>query len=112
MAAPRGFSRRRGVVQEEPHDGVTFHHGRRITDWDQALMWQPKGGVGVISRADGSALFEMGNTRVIAVVYGPESHQHSCSCCSVKFGSHDCILRFDILFLMAVTVIHGLMLQD
>ncbi|KAE8772101.1 Exosome complex component RRP41 [Hordeum vulgare] len=34
-------------------------------------MWQLKGEVGAISRADGSALFEMGNTRVIAAVYGP-----------------------------------------
>ncbi|KAE8803027.1 Exosome complex component RRP41 [Hordeum vulgare] len=34
-------------------------------------MWQLKGEVGVISRADSSALFEMGNTRVIAAVYGP-----------------------------------------
>ncbi|KAE8775360.1 Exosome complex component RRP41 [Hordeum vulgare] len=35
------------------------------------MMWQLKGEVGAISRADGSALFEMGNTRVIAAVYGP-----------------------------------------
>ncbi|KAE8812431.1 Exosome complex exonuclease RRP41 [Hordeum vulgare] len=34
-------------------------------------MRQLKGEVGVVSRADGSALFEMGNTRVIAAVYGP-----------------------------------------
>ncbi|KAE8798400.1 putative exosome component 4 [Hordeum vulgare] len=33
-------------------------------------MRQLKGEVGVVSRADGSALFEMGNTRVIAAVYG------------------------------------------
>ncbi|KAE8782643.1 Enolase 2 [Hordeum vulgare] len=39
-------------------------------------MRQLKGEVGVISRADGSALFEMGNTRVIAAVYGPrEVHE-------------------------------------
>ncbi|OEL28831.1 Exosome complex component RRP41-like protein [Dichanthelium oligosanthes] len=34
-------------------------------------MRQLKGEVGVVARADGSALFEMGNTRVIAAVYGP-----------------------------------------
>ncbi|RCV46538.1 hypothetical protein SETIT_9G539600v2 [Setaria italica] len=34
-------------------------------------MWLLKGEVGVVERADGSALFEMGNTRVIAAVYGP-----------------------------------------
>ncbi|KAM3364641.1 hypothetical protein ACQJBY_014790 [Aegilops geniculata] len=35
-------------------------------DW----MRQLKGEVDIFSRADGSALFEMGNTRVIAAVYG------------------------------------------
>ena len=34
-------------------------------------MRQLKGKVDIFSRADGSALFEMGNTRVIAAVYGP-----------------------------------------
>ncbi|KAE8808123.1 exosome complex component rrp41 [Hordeum vulgare] len=38
-------------------------------------MRQLKGEVGVVSRADGSALFEMGNTRVIAAVYGPREGQ-------------------------------------
>ncbi|KAI4972453.1 hypothetical protein ZWY2020_003378 [Hordeum vulgare] len=67
----QGLLEAQGRGAGEPHDGGTFHHGRRITDWDQALMWQLKGEVGVISRAEGSALFEMGNTRVIAAVYGP-----------------------------------------
>ncbi|KAI5020194.1 hypothetical protein ZWY2020_045082 [Hordeum vulgare] len=39
-------------------------------------MRQLKGEVGVVSRADGSALFEMGNTRVIAAVYGPREIQN------------------------------------
>ncbi|KAE8801295.1 exosome complex component RRP41 [Hordeum vulgare] len=34
-------------------------------------MRQLKGEVGVISRADDSALFEMGNTSFINAVYGP-----------------------------------------
>ncbi|KAM0886122.1 hypothetical protein ACQ4PT_029893 [Festuca glaucescens] len=39
-------------------------------------MRQLRGEVGVVSRADGSALFEMGNTRVIAAVYGPREIQN------------------------------------
>jgi hypothetical protein len=31
--------------------------------------------VGVVAKADGSALFEMGNTKVIAAVYGPHEVQ-------------------------------------
>ncbi|KAL6575668.1 Exosome complex component rrp41 [Orobanche hederae] len=34
------------------------------------------GQIGVVSRADGSALFEMGNTKVIAAVYGPREVQN------------------------------------
>ncbi|XP_020588823.1 exosome complex component RRP41 homolog isoform X2 [Phalaenopsis equestris] len=34
-------------------------------------MRQIRGEVGVVARADGSAVFEMGNTKVIAAVYGP-----------------------------------------
>ncbi|XP_037481051.1 outer envelope pore protein 16-1, chloroplastic-like [Triticum dicoccoides] len=40
---------------------------RGVYDW----MRQLKGEVDIFSRADGSALFEMGNTRVIAAVYSP-----------------------------------------
>ncbi|KAE8797615.1 Phospholipase C 3 [Hordeum vulgare] len=47
-------------------------------------MRQLKGEVGVVSRADGSALFEMGNTRVIAVVYGPREYEHSSIPATVK----------------------------
>ncbi|KAE8791086.1 putative coatomer subunit beta'-3 [Hordeum vulgare] len=51
-------------------------------------MQQLKGEVGVVSRADGSALFEMGNTRVIAAVYGPREeysqYEHSSIPATVK----------------------------
>jgi len=33
-----------------------------------------KGEVGVLKNADGSAIFELGNTKVIAAVYGPRQH--------------------------------------
>ncbi|CAM0908770.1 unnamed protein product [Alopecurus aequalis] len=39
-------------------------------------MRQLKGEVVVVAKADGSALFEMGNTRVIAAVYGPREVQN------------------------------------
>ncbi|XP_072981526.1 exosome complex component RRP41 homolog [Typha angustifolia] len=38
-----------------------------------------KGELGVVASADGSALFEMGNTRVIAAVYGPREVQNRSS---------------------------------
>ncbi|CAD6271245.1 unnamed protein product [Miscanthus lutarioriparius] len=44
--------------------------------FDVKQMRQLKGEVGVVARADGSALFEMGNTRVIAAVYGPREVQN------------------------------------
>ncbi|KAG0486866.1 hypothetical protein HPP92_008961 [Vanilla planifolia] len=37
---------------------------------------QIRGEIGVVSKADGSALFEMGNTKVIAAVYGPREVQN------------------------------------
>ncbi|XP_020588814.1 exosome complex component RRP41 homolog isoform X1 [Phalaenopsis equestris] len=39
-------------------------------------MRQIRGEVGVVARADGSAVFEMGNTKVIAAVYGPREVQN------------------------------------
>ncbi|KAG8060176.1 hypothetical protein GUJ93_ZPchr0002g23123 [Zizania palustris] len=39
-------------------------------------MRQPKGEIGIIAKEDGSVLFEMGNTRVITVVYGPQEVSH------------------------------------
>ncbi|RZR76014.1 hypothetical protein BHM03_00000618 [Ensete ventricosum] len=56
--------------------------GRRPTDvrpFDLLLlllllivsMRQIRGEIGVVPKADGSALFEMGNTKVIAAIYGP-----------------------------------------
>ncbi|RLN31067.1 exosome complex component RRP41-like [Panicum miliaceum] len=55
-----------------PHR-VTQSHSVLLLDFAQ--MRQLKGEVGVVARADGSALFEMGNTRVIAAVYGPREVQ-------------------------------------
>uniref|UniRef100_A0A7C8ZNV5 tRNA nucleotidyltransferase n=1 Tax=Opuntia streptacantha TaxID=393608 RepID=A0A7C8ZNV5_OPUST len=40
--------------------------GRRPTE-----MRQLRAAIGAVSKADGSAVFEMGNTKVIAAVYGP-----------------------------------------
>ncbi|URE39804.1 3' exoribonuclease family, domain 2 [Musa troglodytarum] len=45
--------------------------GRRPND-----MRQIRGEIGVVAKADGSALFEMGNTKVIAAVYGPREVQN------------------------------------
>ncbi|TXG59153.1 hypothetical protein EZV62_016982 [Acer yangbiense] len=45
--------------------------GRRPTE-----MRQLRAEIGVISKADGSAMFEMGNTKVIAAVYGPREVQN------------------------------------
>ncbi|KAK3194676.1 hypothetical protein Dsin_025986 [Dipteronia sinensis] len=45
--------------------------GRRPTE-----MRQLRAEIGVVSKADGSAMFEMGNTKVIAAVYGPREVQN------------------------------------
>ncbi|KAK1558455.1 hypothetical protein Q3G72_002498 [Acer saccharum] len=45
--------------------------GRRPTE-----MRQLRADIGVVSKADGSAMFEMGNTKVIAAVYGPREVQN------------------------------------
>jgi ribonuclease PH len=46
-------------------------------DHDDAVqMRQLHAEVGVVAKADGSALFEMGNTKVIAAVYGPHEVQN------------------------------------
>ncbi|BAT07056.1 exosome complex component RRP41 homolog [Oryza sativa Japonica Group] len=52
-------------------------------------MRQLKGEVGVVARADGSALFEMGNTRVIAAVYGPREVQNK----GQQVNSKDALVR-------------------
>ncbi|KAJ1279060.1 hypothetical protein BS78_04G126200 [Paspalum vaginatum] len=46
--------------------------GFRVDGCHPNEMRQLKGEVGVVARADGSAQFVMGNTRVIAAVYGPQ----------------------------------------
>lgn len=45
--------------------------GLRLDGRRPVEMRQLRAEIGVISRADGSAVFEMGNTKVIAAVYGP-----------------------------------------
>ncbi|KAH7578015.1 hypothetical protein JRO89_XS01G0328800 [Xanthoceras sorbifolium] len=45
--------------------------GRRPTE-----MRQLRAEIGAVSKADGSAVFEMGNTKVIAAVYGPREVQN------------------------------------
>ncbi|XP_057511195.1 exosome complex component RRP41 homolog isoform X4 [Actinidia eriantha] len=39
-------------------------------DGRHIMMRQIRAEIGAVSRADGSAIFEMGNTKVIAAVYG------------------------------------------
>ncbi|KAF0911772.1 hypothetical protein E2562_012279 [Oryza meyeriana var. granulata] len=55
---------------------VNLLTGFRVDGRRPNEMRQLKGEVGVVARADGSALFEMGNTRVIAAVYGPREVQN------------------------------------
>ncbi|KAG5626628.1 hypothetical protein H5410_011846 [Solanum commersonii] len=47
--------------------------GLRLDGRRPMEMRQLRTEIGVVSRADGSASFEMGNTKVIAAVYGPRS---------------------------------------
>ncbi|XP_052725380.1 exosome complex component RRP41 homolog isoform X2 [Vigna angularis] len=47
---------------------------RRCTLEDK--MRQIRAEIGAVSKADGSAMFEMGNTKVIAAVYGPREVQN------------------------------------
>uniref|UniRef100_K4AJL5 Uncharacterized protein n=1 Tax=Setaria italica TaxID=4555 RepID=K4AJL5_SETIT len=83
---PHRLPRRRAPPQRgDAHLPSSYRptsHGSRVTQshsvllLDFAQMWLLKGEVGVVERADGSALFEMGNTRVIAAVYGPREVQN------------------------------------
>ncbi|GFP91947.1 exosome complex component rrp41 [Phtheirospermum japonicum] len=50
--------------------------GLRLDGRRPMEMRQLRGEIGVVSRADGSAVFEMGNTKVIAAVYGPREVQN------------------------------------
>ncbi|KAM1070379.1 hypothetical protein ACFX13_002226 [Malus domestica] len=45
--------------------------GLRLDGRRPMEMRQIRGEIGVVDKADGSAVFEMGNTKVIAAVYGP-----------------------------------------
>ncbi|XP_057854225.1 exosome complex component RRP41 homolog isoform X3 [Cryptomeria japonica] len=50
--------------------------GLRVDGRRPLEMRQLHAQVGVVDKADGSAIFEMGNTKVIAVVYGPREVQN------------------------------------
>ncbi|PIA49166.1 hypothetical protein AQUCO_01300197v1 [Aquilegia coerulea] len=50
--------------------------GLRLDGRRPMEMRQIRGEVGAVSKADGSAIFEMGNTKVIAAVYGPREVQN------------------------------------
>ncbi|WMV11533.1 hypothetical protein MTR67_004918 [Solanum verrucosum] len=50
--------------------------GLRLDGRRPMEMRQLRAEIGVVSRADGSASFEMGNTKVIAAVYGPREVQN------------------------------------
>ncbi|KAE8792008.1 putative exosome component 4 [Hordeum vulgare] len=67
---------RPAAVPAQETDSLTMEYVNPLTGFrfDRRRpneMQQLKGEVGVVSRADGSVLFEMGNTRVISTVYGP-----------------------------------------
>ncbi|KAL0397972.1 UNVERIFIED_CONTAM: Exosome complex component RRP41 [Sesamum calycinum] len=50
--------------------------GLRLDGRRPMEMRQLRAEIGVVSKADGSAVFEMGNTKVIAAVYGPREVQN------------------------------------
>ncbi|KAL0464880.1 UNVERIFIED_CONTAM: Exosome complex component RRP41 [Sesamum latifolium] len=50
--------------------------GLRLDGRRPMEMRQLRAEIGVVSKADGSAVFEMGNTKVIAAVYGPREGQN------------------------------------
>ncbi|GFS38750.1 3'-5'-exoribonuclease family protein [Actinidia rufa] len=50
--------------------------GLRLDGRRPMEMRQIRAEIGAVSRADGSAVFEMGNTKVIAAVYGPREVQN------------------------------------
>ncbi|XAR53987.1 hypothetical protein NMG60_11028960 [Bertholletia excelsa] len=54
----------------DPHTGLRLD-GRRPTE-----MRRIRAEIGAVAKADGSAVFEMGKTKVIAAVYGPREVQN------------------------------------
>ncbi|KAK9928516.1 hypothetical protein M0R45_025648 [Rubus argutus] len=50
--------------------------GLRLDGRRPMEMRQIRAEIGVVAKADGSAMFEMGNTKVIAAVYGPKEVQN------------------------------------
>nr|GFA56678.1 exosome complex component RRP41 homolog [Tanacetum cinerariifolium] len=58
--------------------------GLRLDGRRPMEMRQLRAEIGTVSRADGSAVFEMGNTKVIAAVYGPREKLESTVCMVLK----------------------------
>ncbi|XP_020231395.1 exosome complex component RRP41 homolog isoform X2 [Cajanus cajan] len=58
--------------------------GLRLDGRRPMEMRQIRAEIGAVSKADGSAIFEMGNTKVIAAVYGPREVQNR----SQQISSH------------------------
>ncbi|RZC44365.1 hypothetical protein C5167_037320 [Papaver somniferum] len=62
--------------------------GLRLDGRRPMEMRQIRAELGAVANADGSAVFEMGNTKVIAVVYGPREAIHGdISCYTTNLGS-------------------------
>ncbi|XP_057854226.1 exosome complex component RRP41 homolog isoform X4 [Cryptomeria japonica] len=65
--------------------------GLRVDGRRPLEMRQLHAQVGVVDKADGSAIFEMGNTKVIAVVYGPREVR--CEYSMANFSTGDRVRR-------------------
>ncbi|RYR21089.1 hypothetical protein Ahy_B03g066333 isoform D [Arachis hypogaea] len=59
--------------------------GLRLDGRRPMEMRQIRAEIGAVSRADGSAIFEMGNTKVVAAVYGPREVNNFSICISALF---------------------------
>ncbi|RDY03329.1 Exosome complex component RRP41-like protein, partial [Mucuna pruriens] len=75
---PKG--RRKGRFSQRRRFGVGVSYvspeGLRLDGRRPMEMRQIRAEIGAVSKADGSAIFEMGNTKVIAAVYGPREVQN------------------------------------
>ncbi|CAJ1961236.1 unnamed protein product [Sphenostylis stenocarpa] len=67
-----------GMVFEKIHLRMEYvsPEGLRLDGRRPMEMRQIRAEIGAVSKADGSAIFEMGNTKVIAAVYGPREVQN------------------------------------
>ncbi|KAL5156196.1 Exosome complex component RRP41 [Glycine soja] len=73
-----------GVVPASAAHTASVSQEHEVTRQHQLLMRQIRAEIGAVSKADGSAIFEMGNTKVIAAVYGPREVQNR----SQQISSH------------------------